>query len=223
MAQIVILDVDGTLVDNIYQHSLAWYRAFRRYDIVVPVVRIHRHLGMGGDQIVTALVGEEVEEAVGAELREAWVDEFDLMIDEVRPLPGASDLIKALKDRGREVVLASSAQPQHTDRFLDLLGVREVVDGWTTSEDVERTKPEPDLIEVALERVGGEAGDAVMVGDTTWDIEAASKLGIPVVAVRTGGFGDDELLGAGASAVYDTPAAVLAELDDGPLAVGRRN
>jgi HAD superfamily hydrolase (TIGR01509 family) len=217
MAQIAIFDIEGTLVDNNYQHALAWFRALRRHGIVVPIVRIHRHLGMGGDQLVSALAGRSAEQELGDELRDAWVEEFDPMLEEVEPLPGAHDLVAELKGRGLTVVLASSGKPKHVEHFVDLLRVRDLVDAWTTSEDVEKTKPEPDLIHVALDRVGGDPGDAVMIGDSVWDIEAAGKVGVPSLAIRTGGYGDDELIGAGASAVYDSPAELLARLDGTPL------
>jgi len=218
MTETAIFDIEGTLIDNNYQHALAFYRSFRRHDIVIPVVRIHRHLGMGGDQIVAALAGERVEEELGDAVRDGWLEEFAPMLDEIQPLPGASELLAELKRRGLKVVLASSGQPDHVEHFLDILGAREVTDAWTTSEDVAHTKPAPDLIEVALERVGGDPRGAVMVGDSVWDIEAASKLRVPVVAMRTGGFGDDELREAGAAAVYDSPEELLDRLDETPLA-----
>ena len=169
-----ILDVDGTLVDTNYQHALCWYRAFREHDIVLPVWRLHRHVGMGGDQFVEAVAGKCVEEELGNELRDRWEKLFDELIDEVAPLDGARDLIVDLKRRGHPVVLASSAVEKHVDRFLDLLEARDIADAWTTKDDVEQSKPEPDLVGAALDKAG--THDSLMVGDTPWDIEAARKL-----------------------------------------------
>jgi HAD superfamily hydrolase (TIGR01509 family) len=216
---IAVLDVDGTLVDSNYQHALAWYRAFRSLGETFPVWRIHRLIGMGGDRLVAALGGDDVEARIGDQVRRRWVKEADPLMAEVALLPGARQLIKAIRGRGRRVVLASSGKPHHVDHALDLLDVRDIVDGWTTSEDVESTKPAPDLLHVALERIG-EPADApsVVVGDSVFDVEAARNAGMPAIVVRSGGFGDDELREAGAVAIYDTPADLLTALDRTPLA-----
>jgi HAD superfamily hydrolase (TIGR01509 family) len=218
-ARIAVLDVDGTLVDTNYQHALAWYRAFRSLGETFPIWRIHRLIGMGGDQLVAALGGDELEERIGDEVRERWVREADPLMAEVALLPGARELIVALKDRGHRVVLASSGKPHHVDRGLDMLDVRSIVDGWTTSEDVESTKPAPDLLQVALKKIG-EPVDApsVVVGDSVFDVEAARNAGMPAIVVRSGGFGDDELREVGAVAIYDTPADLMAALDETDLA-----
>jgi HAD superfamily hydrolase (TIGR01549 family) len=213
-ARIAVLDVDGTLVDANYQHALAWYRAFRSLGETYPVWRIHRLIGMGGDQLVAALGGDEVEERIGEQARERWVQEVDPMMAETALLPGARELIVALKERGHRVVLASSGKPHHVERALDLLDAREIADAWTTSEDVESTKPAPDLLHVALKKLG-EPVDApsMVVGDSVFDVEAAKNAGMPAIVVRSGGFGDDELRDAGALAIYDTPADLTAALD----------
>jgi HAD superfamily hydrolase (TIGR01509 family) len=218
-ARIAVLDVDGTLVDTNYQHALAWYRAFRSLGETFPIWRIHRLIGMGGDQLVAALGGDELEERIGDEVRERWVREADPLMAEVALLPGARELIVALKDRGHRVVLASSGKPHHVDRGLDMLDVRSIVDGWTTSEDVESTKPAPDLLQVALKKIGEPVdGPSVVVGDSVFDVEAARNAGMPAIVVRSGGFGDDELREAGAVAIYDTPADLMAALDESDLA-----
>ena len=127
-----ILDIDGTLVDTNYQHAVAWYRAFRSYDVIVPVWRIHRHVGMGGDQLVAALTDDATEERLGDDIRAAEKKLYAELIDEVAPMEGAAQLITDLKERGHTVVLASSAKEDEVDHYLDLLGVRDGVDGWTT-------------------------------------------------------------------------------------------
>ncbi len=216
MPPAAILDIDGTLVDTNYHHVIAWYRAFERNDIVLPLWRIHRHIGMGGDQVVGALAGEDVERERGDHIRAAEKELYLELIDEVEPFEGARGLIETLKERGHTVVLASSAKVDEVDRYLDLLDARELADGWTTSADVEATKPHPDLVATAVEKAGG--GDAVMVGDTPWDCESARGAGVPTVCVLTGGFSEQELLDAGAVAVFESIAQLAERLDETPLA-----
>jgi HAD superfamily hydrolase (TIGR01509 family) len=207
----VILDVDGTLMDSVYQHALAWYRAFRSEGIILPVWRIHRHIGMGGDQLIPAVASEEVAVDRGDALRRAESDAYGSLIDEVGPLDGANELLLDLKRRGHTVVLSSSAKQEELDHYLDLLGARDVVDAWTSSADVDRTKPAPDLLHVALDRAGG--GPAVMVGDSIWDCEAAKRAGIPSIGVLTGGFCASELREAGARAVFESLPSLRRGLD----------
>jgi phosphoglycolate phosphatase-like HAD superfamily hydrolase len=213
-----IVDIDGTLVDTNYHHAIAWHRAFRRHAITVPAWRIHRHIGMGGDQVIGALCGEAVEERLGDAIRSSEKDLYEALIDEVQPLPGARELIFALRERGHAVVLASSAKAGEVDHYLDLLDAREIVDGWTTSADVEATKPEPDLVAAGMEKAGG--GSGVMIGDTTWDCQAATRAGLPAVGVLTGGFSDAELCQAGAASVFESVEELRGRLDETPL--GRR-
>ncbi|WP_067701981.1 HAD family hydrolase [Nocardia jejuensis] len=216
---IAILDIDGTLVDSNYQHALAWYRALRSVGEIYPVWRLHRLIGMGGDQLLTALGGEDLERRVGDQAREQQGKEVDALLEEMSPLPGARDLLLAIKARGHRVVLASSGQERHVDVFLDKLDARDIVDDWTTSADVEASKPAPDLLHVALRKVGAPSdAPSVMIGDSVWDVEAAKRAGMPAIAVRSGGFGDDELTRAGAIAIYDTPGDLAKALDDTPLA-----
>jgi HAD superfamily hydrolase (TIGR01509 family) len=210
-----LLDVDGTLVDSNYHHAVAWYRAFREHDVTVPIWRIHRHVGMGGDQLVAAVAGDEVEAGAGDALREAEGRLYGELIDEVAPLPGARELIERLRDRGHTVVLASSGAADDVERYIDMLDVRDLANAWTTSADVEATKPEPDLVAAALEKAQELSG--VMVGDTTWDVEAAARADVKTIGVLTGGFSEAELLAAGAVAVFESAAALAASLDSTPL------
>jgi len=210
-----ILDIDGTLVDSNYHHTIAWYRALRQHDQHVAIWRIHRHIGMGGDQVVAALCGDEVEERLGDDIRAAEKTLYMALIDEVEPFHGARDLIIDLKRMGRGVVLASSAKPDEIDHYLDLLDARGLADAWTSAGDVEQTKPAPDLVEAALERLDG--GPAVMIGDTTWDCQAAAKAGVETIAVLTGGFSDEELREAGAIAVFESIDELRRRLSETPL------
>jgi HAD superfamily hydrolase (TIGR01509 family) len=216
---IAVLDVDGTLVDSNYQHALAWYRALRSMGETFPVWRLHRLIGMGGDQVITSLGGEELEERIGEEARKRQGEEVDALIDEIAPLPGARDLLLAVKERGHRLVLASSGQQRHVDFALDLLDARGIADAWTSSADAEQTKPAPDLLQVALKKLGApKDASSVLIGDSVWDVEAAKNAGMPAIVVRSGGFGDDELRDAGAVGIYDTPGDLAAALDDTPLA-----
>ncbi len=207
---VVILDVDGTLVDTNYQHALAWYRAFREHRIVLPLWRLHRHIGMGGDQLVQALTDEETEQRLGDEIRASEGERYSQMIGEVETMDGASELLHDLHDHGHTVILTSSAKPAEIEHYLDLLGARELADAWTSAGDVEATKPQPDLVNTALERADARPDDAVMIGDSPWDAQAAQRAGVRTLAVMTGGFSREELRQAGAVEVYES----LPELKD---------
>jgi HAD superfamily hydrolase (TIGR01549 family) len=210
-----ILDIDGTLVDTNYQHAVAWYRAFLQSGKVLPLWRVHRHIGMGGDQLVAALAGEDFDAEHGDDVRAAEKVLYMALIDEVRPFADARALLEHLKAQDHALVLASSAKPDEVEHYLDLLDARDLADDWTHSGDVEKTKPEPDLVAAAVAKAGG--GPAVMVGDSTWDCEAAKRAGLPTVAVLTGGFSEGELRDAGAECVFPSLSELLANLADTPL------
>jgi HAD superfamily hydrolase (TIGR01509 family) len=210
-----ILDIDGTLVDTNYHHSVAWFRAFRQHGHIVPIWRIHRHMGMGGDKLVADLLSPEVDEREGDDIRAAEKALYFTFIEEVEPLRGARELLQDLRDRGRRVVLASSAKKDEVDHYLDLLDARSLADGWTTAADVKSTKPDPDLVLAALDKLDGAPG--IMIGDSTWDCEAAKRAGIESLAVLTGGFSEEELRAAGASAVFGSIDELRSRLSDTPL------
>lgn len=212
---IAILDIDGTLVDTNYQHTIAWQRSLHGNGARVAAWRIHRHIGMGGDKVVAALCGDEFEERHGDDVREAEGRFYMELIDEVQAFEGAHGLIEDLKAAGHTVVLASSAKPEEVEHYLDLLDARELADGWTDSGDVEETKPAPDLVRSALDKAGG--GDAVMVGDTPWDVKAAEEAGVQTVAVLTGGFSEAELRDAGAVEVFENMEQLRSRLASTPL------
>jgi HAD superfamily hydrolase (TIGR01509 family) len=214
-----VLDIDGTLVDTNYHHAVAWFRAFRQYGFVLPLWRIHRHIGMGGDQLVAALAGEGFDAEQGDDVRAAEKVLYTELIGEVQPLEGARKLIEDLKGNGHTVVLASSAKSDELEHYLGLLDARTLADDWTDSSDVEKTKPEPDLLLAALEKVGADAKDAVMIGDSVWDCRAADRAGVRSVGVLTGGFSEQELTEAGASKVYRSVDDLRQSLDDTPLRV----
>ncbi len=206
-----LLDVDGTLVDTNYHHALAWFRAFRDQGLILPVWRLHRHIGMGGDQLVVAVAGEEVEEERGDELRDGHTRHYHRLIDDVELMPDARRLIEVLSESGAEVVLASSAGAEDLGRYREMLDADELITAATSSADVEQTKPAPDLIAAALEKVSAGRDRAVMVGDSTWDCEAARRAGVESIALLTGGFAEAELRETGAGSVF----ASIADLLDG--------
>ena len=208
----VVIDVDGTLLDSNYHHTVAWARAFEHVGETVPLWRIHRHIGMGGDLLVEAVGGDAATGDRAEAVQDRWEKEFDEIIEETRLLPGAKRLLEELQSRGLKVALASSAIPKHAEYAMKLLDAERLADVATNAEDAEQAKPDPELIEVALDRVEG--SKACMVGDSVWDVEAASKRGLPTIGLLTGGYGRQELLDAGASAVYDDLEDLLAHLDD---------
>ncbi len=185
------------------------------HGLTIPVWRCHRAIGMGGDQLVPHLAGEGFAREHGDDVRTAEHILYQQLAHEVQPFEGARGLIEDLKARGCKVVLASSGKPGDVARYVDLLDARELADGWTDSGSVERTKPEPDLVGAALELAGG--GPGIMVGDSTWDVEAAAKLDVQTICVRTGGFGADELREAGAAAVFDSIGELRERLDETPF------
>jgi HAD superfamily hydrolase (TIGR01509 family) len=214
---LAILDIDGTLVDTNYQHALAWYRAFRKHGLVLAIWRIHRHIGMGGDQLLPALSDEDFEREHGDDVREDEKGLYMEMIGEVEPMRDARRLIEEIKRRGHKAVLASSAKDEEVEHYLDLLDARSLADGWTSSADVQSTKPEPDLVHAALQKAGADAADAVMIGDTPYDVEAAKRAGVPTIAVLTGGFSEAELREAGAVGVFESVAELCGRLGETAL------
>jgi HAD superfamily hydrolase (TIGR01509 family) len=215
MSRAAILDVDGTLVDTNYHHSIAWYRAFRSFEITLPLWRIHRHIGIGSDRIVASLTDDSVEQRHGDDIRSAQSDLYMGMINEVRPLEGAHDLLVDLRARGHSIVLASSGKDEEIEHYLELLDAHDLVDAWTTSAEVANTKPEPDVVKAALEKAGDD--DGVMVGDSTWDCKAATRAGIDCIGVLTGGFSARELADAGAAATFESLVELRAALDESPF------
>ena len=208
----VLLDVDGTLVDSNYHHVVAWRLAFTRHGVDVPAARIHQAVGMGGDRLVGAVAGDDVEERCGDDVRQAWEAGYDAMIDQVRPLPGAADLVRAFAGTGVKVVLASSGKTKHLDAARRLLDVDEHLAGVTTNNDVETSKPAGDIFSTALAACGGTRG--LVVGDTPWDAKAAAACGMPCVLLRTGGFCDADLRAQHPVLdVLDTPADVATRVE----------
>ncbi|HEX5861761.1 MAG TPA: HAD family hydrolase [Nocardioides sp.] len=208
----VILDLDGTLVDTVYQHVLAWRSAFLSVGVDLPAWRIHRAIGIGGDRLVSELAGRAVENAVGDEVRQLHALRFEDQLPHVTPTEGASELLETLRTRDLKVVVASSGEKEMTERLLSMLGAAESLHAWVAGDQAENSKPEADLLHMAMEKVSGEA--ALVIGDTVWDVESARKADYPCVTVLTGGVSGAELREAGAVAVRESPAAIRSDLDD---------
>ena len=209
----VIFDVDGTLVDTNYLHTLAWARGVRESGETVSMSAIHRLIGMGSDQLVEELLGHESDEA-----SDGHTAQFEKLMDEIVAFPKASELLEEVHERGVKVVLASSASEHELDAMLEAVSpVEGTIDHIVKKDDVEESKPEPDIFAVALDSAGLDPATTLVVGDTVWDIEAAKKCDLAFVGVLTGGISRQELEEAGAVAVYADVAELLRQLDDSPL------
>jgi HAD superfamily hydrolase (TIGR01509 family) len=213
----VLLDLDGTLVDSTFHHAITWQRAFAQHGLEIEAWRCHRAIGMGADQLVPALAGQEWADEHGEAAADTESALFREMIARVPPLPGARGFLEILKGRGHPTVLASSSNQDDLDVYLELLRARELLDDWTTSDDVQQTKPEPDVIKAALHKLG-DPKDGVMIGDSVHDINAAHAAGVPAIGLRTGGFGADELRDAGAESIFENLLELIAAIEDSPLA-----
>ncbi|MBJ7350599.1 HAD family hydrolase [Rhodococcus sp. 14-2483-1-1] len=212
----VLFDIDGTLVDSNYVHVDAWSRAFREAGHEVPSWRIHRSIGMDGSKLLEALVGSS-DSAVAQEAKKLHGEYYADASSDLEVLPDARELLADLNTRGLTVVLATSAPESELSTLRDLLDVEDSVAVVTSGEDAEVAKPEPDIVAVALERAGVQAERAVMVGDSVWDIEAAGRAGVRAIGVLSGGISRSELLDAGAVAVFDDPADLLANIETSPI------
>lgn len=210
----LLLDVDGTLVDSTYLHVSTWHRALDEAGATVPHVEVHRRVGKDGATLVAELLevagvdDDENGARIASRAKDLHSRYFAEAARSLRLLPGARDLVRDAHQRGWITVLATSAPPSEFAEARRLLDVDSHVDAVTTGEDVDRAKPDPTIVGIALGRAGVDAADAIMVGDATWDAIAATKLGIRSIAVRTGGIGDDELRAAGFSDIVDDAAAV---------------
>jgi HAD superfamily hydrolase (TIGR01509 family) len=209
----ILFDIDGTLVDSNYLHVDAWARAFEEVGAEVDSWRIHRSIGMDSKKLLAALLGDDLDR-LGDDAKEAHTSAYEESASRLRALPGARELLREVGSRGIRVVLATSAPQNELEKLLEVLDIDDVVDEVTSSEDVGTAKPEPDIVEVALEKASAPAAESIFVGDSVYDVEAASRAGVAAIGVRSGGVSSAELVDAGALAVYDDPADLLAHLDE---------
>jgi HAD superfamily hydrolase (TIGR01509 family) len=216
-----LFDVDGTLVDTNDLHAAAWREAFLRFGHDFPVERIRFQVGKGGDNLIPALL-PEIGEARHKEIEDYRSTLFKRdYLPRATPFPGVRGLFERLYGDGVKIVLASSSSEEEVGFHLDLIGCRDLVSATTSRDDVESSKPCPDIFEAALAKVAPlAAADALVVGDTPWDVKAASKAGLRTLGFRSGGFPDEALAEAGACALYDGPADLLARYDGSVFARG---
>jgi HAD superfamily hydrolase (TIGR01509 family) len=212
----VLFDIDGTLVDSNYLHVDAWARALEDVGHPVPVWRIHRAIGMDSAKLMEILLEDDLDR-LGDEAKERHSTHYRRDAERLRSFDQAQDLLRALAGRGMKVVLATSAPEEEFELLRKVLEVDDAIAEFTTSEDVSTAKPAPDVVQMALKKAGVDPEQALMIGDAAWDMQAAAKAGVAAVGVRTGGIGPGELRDAGAIAVYDDVAQLLAELDESPL------
>lgn len=213
-----LFDIDGTLADTNFLHVEAWSRAFRLADLDIPTWRIQRAIGADSSELLDLLLDDEVDDAKRTLIKDLHTKLYAEASARITLLPGARELIRALADRGVRIVLATSAPENELEILLDVLDLGDTVHAVTSGADVDTAKPAPDLMSIALERAGVSVDHAIMVGDATWDVIAAERSGLATIAVQSGGTGEHELREAGAVAVYEDAAAILADLQGGPLA-----
>lgn len=213
----VLFDVDGTLVDSNYLHVYAWVRAFEAEGVPVAAWRIHRCIGMDGTTLVKTLAGDDAGQGQLDQLKDRHSEFYQQSTHLLAPLPGARDLLRRVADLGLQVVLATSAPDDELRTLRDVLDCDDVVSEVTSSADVDTAKPQPDIVEVALARAGVTAAQAVFVGDALWDCEAARRAKLTSVGVLSGGVSRAELSEAGAAAVFEDAAELLARLDTTPI------
>ena len=213
----LILDIDGTLVDSNDAHARAWVEALDRFGYDVPFERVRRLIGKGGDKLVAELTELDPEEGRGKELRDRAGEIFRARhVSSVRPFPGTRELLERVRADGLDLVVATSASKPDMRIQLDVAKIADLIDEKTSSSDAERSKPDPDIVVAAIERSGHAPDALMMLGDTPYDVEAARRAGLEIVAVRSGGWGDDDLRGA--TAIYDGPADLLARYENSPIA-----
>ena len=211
-----LLDVDGTLIDSNDAHARAWADIFREAGLDIPFERVRPLVGMGGDNLLPTL-GIDGESEQGKELAERRGAHFkETYLRTIKPFPGVRGLLEKMRDEGLDLAVATSSSKGDLKALLDIAGVADLIDTKTSADDADSSKPDPDIIEAALKRVKARPAEALMLGDTPYDIEAAAKAGVKTVALRSGGWNDDGLKGA--VAIYDDAAHLLERFADSPYA-----
>lgn len=220
MVKAVIFDVDGTLVDSVDLHAQAWQEAFKQYGYDIPYEPIRHQIGKGSDQLMPEFISQEDYEKVGEKIAECRKEIYQKqLLPQVRPFAQVRELFERLNADGKKILLASSARKETVETYKKLLQIEDLIDSATSTDDAEKSKPEPDIFEAALEKLEGVAvSEVILVGDTPYDAQAANKINLPTIGVLCGGFPEAELRDAGCIAIYDSPADLLAHYEQSPLA-----
>jgi HAD superfamily hydrolase (TIGR01509 family) len=208
----VLFDVDGTLVDTNYLHVVAWWHAFRAHGHTPAMTDLHRTIGQGSERLVGSILGRADDDVAAAH-----TDFYGPFLHELAAFPGAQELLRRTKDAGLSVVLATSASAKEAERLRAAIDADDVIDCLTNKDDVAESKPDPDIVQTAMDKAGLSAQQCLFVGDTVWDVEAARRAGLDCVCVRSGGIGESELRDAGAIAVYRDVRHLLDDFDSSPL------
>ena len=218
MIRAVLLDVDGTLVDSNDAHARAWVQAFAEQGVAVDYDAVRRRIGMGGDKLMPAVSDIEESTPAGQRIAARRQEIFKGFLPTLKAFPEAGALVAALKAAGYRAVAASSAKREELEALLALAGAADLLDASTSSDDAEESKPDPDIIQAALKRAGVAPSEAVMIGDTPYDVEAAGRAGVATIGFRCGGWRDTDLRGA--TAIYNGPWDLLRQFDSSPLGAG---
>ena len=217
----VILDVDGTLVDSNDAHAHAWVETLTEHGIHVAFEKVRPLIGKGGDKLLPEVSGLPADSAKGKEITRRRQAIFkERYLPGLRPTPGAKELLHHMHAKGLKLVVASSAKKDELVPLLRVCGADRVIEQQTSSDDADKSKPDPDIVHVALKRIGLPADETAMLGDTPYDVEAGNRAGVRGIALRCGGWDDKGLTGA--VAIYDDPADLLAHYDSSPLAAGNK-
>lgn len=215
----VVLDIDGTLIDSNDAHANAWVDVGREFGHEIDFAHVRRLIGMGGDKVLPEVTGLEEETDEGQRIKERRGEIFrERYLPSLRPFPRARDLLERFRDDGYALVVATSASKEDMDALLEQAGIQDLIEEKTSSSDAEESKPDPDIVQAALKSADARPGEALMLGDTPYDVEASGRAGVPCVALRCGGWGDADL--GDAVAIYDDPADLLARYDRSPFARG---
>jgi HAD superfamily hydrolase (TIGR01509 family) len=215
----LLLDVDGTLVDSNDAHAHAWLKALAEAGVRAEFATVRRLIGKGGDKLLPEVSGIDAESPEGKAISDRRGEIFQTeYLPNLKPFPGAKDLLARMKNAGLELAVASSAKADELKGLLKVCGADEFIEASTSSDDAENSKPDPDIVHAALDRLGHPPEKVLLLGDTPYDVEASLKAGVRAVALRCGGWGVADLTGA--VRVYDDPADLLARFDDSPFAGG---
>jgi HAD superfamily hydrolase (TIGR01509 family) len=219
MPEAVIFDIDGTLVDSVQFHAEAWVAAFQQFGYTVSVDQMQQQIGKGGEFIIDEVLSPEAAERDGEKIHQYRRQYFhEHFLPKIQPFPQVRALFQQLRADGLQIVLASSAQPESAEHYIDLVNVKDLIQGVTTTGDVENAKPSPDVFQAALEKLSGvSASRVVVVGDSPYDAEAARKISLSTIGLLSGGFSPEQLQSAGCIAIYEDPADLLAHYAESPL------